>query len=450
MSDQNIKRYEEMGWLQMSGMLDRELPQRKKRRKFVYMIWLPVLITGLSALLFILGRQATKNANNLAKTALISQVVSDQYKQDACDDQFYHHPNERAVALSEPDYKPSHSAKYKQQENRNKVNTDETKELIVHNFDDVRPGSKWHKNGLLRVKKFSDGKISESEHFVSSVNITNATVHDRDTVDGLSILDTNQKRVLPDVVFLPPAEETFVQNKKNEICPAVKIEKNNHNAIRIDWGLRFAAGRQIDINCIKLQAGVYAIQRLSNRWAVEVNPQLDISRSHFITVPDTNDQAFQQVLSSSRLTNTDIFEGKISNTSNTNGDLVLISRLNNGNTLYRLAIPVTLKYRMSQGLHLTGGICTQYLIGQDLRKSNIYQEDLVQHSKYYQQRNLNFSLLAGLQYNFKKYGLDINYSRLILLPNLEKITYSASGPARVVSWTHDPLQEITVGIRMRM
>ncbi|HNB30033.1 MAG TPA: outer membrane beta-barrel protein, partial [Saprospiraceae bacterium] len=214
--------------------------------------------------------------------------------------------------------------------------------------------------------------------------------------------------------------------------------------------LRFAVGRQIDINCIKLQAGVYAIQRLSNRWAVEVNPQLDISRSHFITVPDTNDQAFQQVLSSSRLTNTDIFEGKISNTSNTNGDLVLISRLNNGNTLYRLAIPVTLKYRMSQGLHLTGGICTQYLIGQDLRKSNIYQEDLVQHSKYYQQRNLNFSLLAGLQYNFKKYGLDINYSRLILLPNLEKITYSASGPARVVSWTHDPLQEITVGIRMRM
>lgn len=450
MSDQNIKRYEEMGWLQMSGMLDRELPQKKKRRRLVYMIWLPVLITGLSSIFFILGRHATKNAINLTKTAVTSQAVTDKYKPDSCNGQFYHHPNERAVALSEPDYKPSYSAKYKQQENRNKVTMDETNELIVHNFDEVRPGSRPHRNGLLRFKKFSDGKISESGHFVSSMNTTNNTVHDRDSVDGLSILDASQERVLPDVVFLPTTEATLRQNKKNEICPAVKFEKNNHNAIRIDWGLRFAVGRQIDINCIKLQAGVYAIKRLNNRWAVEINPQLDISRSHFIMVPDTNDHAFQQLLSSSRLTNTDIFEGKISNTSYTNGDLVLISRLNNANTLYRFAIPFTVKYRISRGLHLTGGLCPHYLIGHDLRTSNIYQEDLVQHSKYYQQRNLNVSLLAGLQYNFKKFGLDLNYSRLILLLNLKKINYSASAPGGVVSWNHDPLHEITVGIRMRM
>ena len=43
-------------------------------------------------------------------------------------------------------------------------------------------------------KKFSDGKISESGHFVSSMNTTNNTVHDRDSVDGLSILDASQEK----------------------------------------------------------------------------------------------------------------------------------------------------------------------------------------------------------------------------------------------------------------
>lgn len=450
MSDQNIKKYEETGWLQMSAMLDREMPQKKKRRRFVYMFWIPVLITGLSLIFFFLGRYTTKNTNKLANTALALQAVSDEYRQDSSVDQIYQHNKERALALSVREDKPIHIVKNKLQENRDKVITEVTKELMLHNFDDIRPVSKWHKKGEIPVKSFSNGEISERGHFMSSVNTIKIPVRDRDTLDGLSIRNANQESSLSVIDYLPACGEMIIQKNKSELCPAIKIEKNKHEDRRYQSGLRFAIGKLIDINCLKLQAGVCVEKRLNNRWAVEINPQLDISRSHFITVPDVNDNAFQQVLSNSRLTSADIFEGKISNTSSTNGDLALISSLSKVNNLYRIAVPVNVKYRISRGLHLSAGISPHCLIGHDLRKSKIYQEDLVNQYKYYQQSNLNVSIQGGLQYNYKNFGVDLNYTRLVILPNNKKISNSTSGPVSVLTWTQDPLQELTLGMRWRM
>ncbi|MBK8451120.1 MAG: hypothetical protein IPO78_13185 [Saprospiraceae bacterium] len=427
---QDYTKLEDQGWNDMKNILDKNMPNKKKRFAFYYPFALGAIVLFFIAF-YSISEFHKRNSKTLQSTALTDF---------SCDSIFENFPSPIVVRNKIQNsganlINPSNKTHAKNSIVDFKVSNSKIKKQSI-----PQPEKDKILTANKKVENESEFSISQNIGFLKT-NQSEATQNSHRDFFDFAVLPgilanltwQNSYPVLNPISYVPVRLHYLPQT------PIRKFEFGIHSGIKFDTKLKYSA----------YSIGTHIGYNLNQKWSLSVSPTLNIEQGNFLILNDFENTIILSNLDSFKnsttvFTNMDSenFDSKVG----INNSLLIKS-----NKLYNLQFPLTVNYKIKSNWQACLGIefslPIQKLIHTS-QKNNILQWKN-QTIESWNVKSINYNLQAGIRFfPIKSFGISLDYIVDIFnLQNQTSILKTSSTPStNIIELKQKNLNHLTIGL----